>query len=51
MRPVEVACLVGDASKAKRRLNWQPKTSFKDLVKIMVDADLQREEHTDFEAF
>jgi GDPmannose 4,6-dehydratase len=32
--------LIGDASKAKKKLNWQPKTTFKDLVKIMVDADV-----------
>jgi len=32
---------VGDASKAKRQLGWEPKTRFDDLVKIMVDADVQ----------
>ena len=40
-RPVEVDLLLGDASKAKKKLNWQPKTTFKDLVKIMVDAELE----------
>ena len=38
-RPNEVNCLVADARKAKKILGWEPKTSFKDLVKIMVDAD------------
>jgi GDPmannose 4,6-dehydratase len=40
LRPAEVDLLIGDASKAKKKLNWQPKTTFKDLVKIMVDADV-----------
>jgi GDPmannose 4,6-dehydratase len=39
-RPSEVDLLIGDASKAKRQLNWEPKVRFKDLVKIMVDSDL-----------
>jgi GDPmannose 4,6-dehydratase len=39
LRPAEVDLLIGDASKARRVLGWQPKTRFKDLVKIMVDAD------------
>lgn len=39
-RPTEVDLLVGDASKAKRVLNWEPKVRFKELVKIMLDADL-----------
>ncbi|MFP4068901.1 MAG: GDP-mannose 4,6-dehydratase [Verrucomicrobiota bacterium] len=39
-RPTEVDLLIGDATKAKRQLNWEPKVRFKDLVKIMVDADL-----------
>jgi GDPmannose 4,6-dehydratase len=42
MRPAEVDHLVGDASKARRELGWQPKTSFRDLVGTMVDADLER---------
>jgi len=41
-RPAEVDLLIGDASKAKRVLGWQPKTSFEKLVEIMVDADLKR---------
>ena len=40
LRPAEVDLLIGDASKAKKQLGWQPKTTFKDLVKIMVDADI-----------
>ncbi|HSI85179.1 MAG: GDP-mannose 4,6-dehydratase [Candidatus Methylacidiphilales bacterium] len=39
-RPAEVDLLIGDASKAKRQLNWAPKTSFKELVNIMVQADI-----------
>ena len=39
-RPSEVDLLVGDASKAKRVLEWEPKTTFKDLVCLMVDADM-----------
>jgi len=39
-RPAEVNILVADARKAKKVLKWQPKTKFKDLVKIMVDADI-----------
>jgi GDPmannose 4,6-dehydratase len=38
-RPAEVDLLIGDASKAKRILGWQPKTSFKELTKLMVEAD------------
>ena len=39
-RPVDVTNLVGDASKARKKLGWQPKTKFEDLVKLMVDADI-----------
>jgi GDPmannose 4,6-dehydratase len=42
MRPAEVDHLVGDASKARAELGWEPKTSFPDLVELMVDADLER---------
>ncbi len=41
MRPAEVDMLIGDSSKARKKLNWQPKTSFADLVEIMVKADLE----------
>jgi len=40
-RPAEVEVLVGDATKAKEKLSWQPKVKFKELVKIMVDADFR----------
>ena len=40
-RPLEVEFLQGDASKAMRTLNWEPKVRFKELVKIMVDADIK----------
>jgi GDPmannose 4,6-dehydratase len=40
-RPAEVELLIGDPAKAKRQLGWEPKVLFKDLVKIMVDADLE----------
>jgi GDPmannose 4,6-dehydratase len=40
-RPAEVDLLMGDASKAKKLLGWQPTTRFKDLVKLMVDADVK----------
>ena len=39
-RPAEVDLLIGDASKAKKKLKWQPKTSFKELVKQMVEAEV-----------
>ena len=41
VRPAEVDLLIGDASKAKQRLGWQPRTSFTDLVQLMVDSDLE----------
>jgi len=40
-RPAEVDLLIGDYAKAKKRLGWEPKTRFKDLVKLMVDADVK----------
>lgn len=43
LRPAEVNLLIGDGSKAKKILNWEPKTSFDELVKLMVKADLQSE--------
>ena len=43
MRPAEVDLLVGDASKAKKILDWEPKTSFDELVDIMVQNDLRIE--------
>jgi len=41
-RPTEVYELRGDFSKAKRKLGWEPKVKFEELVKMMVDADLER---------
>lgn len=40
-RPAEVDNLKGDASKAKRVLGWKPKVGFKDLVRMMVDEDIE----------
>ncbi len=40
-RPTEVDMLIGDSSKAKKKLGWQSKVKFKDLVGIMVEADLE----------
>lgn len=48
MRPAEVDLLVGDASKAAEKLGWEPSVTFRELVRIMVDADLeaiQRNQH------
>ncbi|MEY2486344.1 MAG: GDPmannose 4,6-dehydratase [Verrucomicrobiota bacterium] len=39
-RPAEVDLLIGDATKAKKKLGWKPRTQFPDLVKIMTDADI-----------
>jgi GDPmannose 4,6-dehydratase len=42
MRPADVPELRGDASKAREKLGWKPKTSFEELVAMMVEADLER---------
>jgi len=42
-RPTEVDALLGDSSKARRVLGWKPRVSFEQLVKMMVDADLEAE--------
>jgi GDPmannose 4,6-dehydratase len=42
LRPAEVDHLVGDASKARRELGWEPQVSFRELVELMVDADVER---------
>jgi GDPmannose 4,6-dehydratase len=39
LRPAEVDALQGDPSKAKEKLGWEPTVTFKELVRIMVDAD------------
>ncbi len=41
-RPAEVDSLVGDYTKAERRLGWRPQTGFEELIRLMVDADLER---------
>ena len=41
-RPAEVDLLIGDYSKAKQKLGWEPKTKFTELVKLMVEADLKK---------
>jgi GDPmannose 4,6-dehydratase len=52
LRPTEVDALCGDASKARKRLGWKPKVTFKELVSLMVDYDLElaRQERTLAEA-
>src|SRR5205085_682458 len=40
-RPAEVETLLGDASKARQQLGWEPKISFKELVRLMVESDLK----------
>jgi len=40
-RPTEVDYLLADASRAKKELNWQPKLGFKDIARVMVDADME----------
>jgi GDPmannose 4,6-dehydratase len=45
LRPAEVEFLLGDASKAKRVLGWEAKTSLEDMIREMVDADLKRVMH------
>ncbi len=41
LRPLEVEHLVANAAKAREKLGWEPKVSFRELVRIMVDADLE----------
>ena len=41
-RPTEIDLLVGDASKARQKLGWKPKTKFKDLVRIMLEAECKK---------
>jgi GDPmannose 4,6-dehydratase len=47
LRPSEVDLLIGDASKARSVLGWEPRTDFQTLVRIMVDADLEMEGQAD----
>ncbi|HNO11849.1 MAG TPA: GDP-mannose 4,6-dehydratase, partial [bacterium] len=44
--PAEVDLLIGDASKARQILHWQPKTTFRELVELMVEADISLLEQT-----
>jgi GDPmannose 4,6-dehydratase len=41
-RPTEVDLLIGDASKAHKQLGWKPKVTFRDLVRIMTEADFEK---------
>ena len=41
-RPAEVDLLLGDSSKARNKLKWQPKVKFEELVRMMVDYDVER---------
>lgn len=41
-RPAEVHTLIGDSSKAREQLGWEPKVSFEEMVRMMVDADMER---------
>jgi GDPmannose 4,6-dehydratase len=41
LRPADVEHLVGDSSKARKELGWEPRTSFEELVRLMVDSDLE----------
>ena len=43
-RPAEVDLLIGDASKAEKKLGWKPKVTFKELVSIMVEEDMKLDE-------
>ena len=45
LRPAEVDLLIGDPTKAREQLGWQPAVSFEGLVNLMVDADLEMEAH------
>ena len=42
VRPAEVELLLGDPSKARTRLGWEPEVTFRGLVEMMVDADMER---------
>ncbi len=51
LRPAEVDLLIGDASKAKRDLGWEPKVTFKELVRLMVEADVSMVNRNEHEVF
>ena len=46
LRPAEVDHLVGDPSKAKEAFGWEPEVGFRELIEMMVDADLELVEQT-----
>jgi GDPmannose 4,6-dehydratase len=50
-RPTEVDILIGDPSKAKRELGWEPKVSFDNLVKMMIDSDKEGEKNIDLNEY
>ena len=50
-RPAEVDLLMGDAAKAKQQLGWEPKVTFKELVRLMVDADVSMVNDSEHEVF
>ena len=41
-RPTEVDLLIGDYTKAKMKLGWEPKVKFEELIKIMIQSDLEK---------
>ena len=41
-RPAEVDVLLGDSSRAREKLGWQPETKFEELARLMVEADIRR---------
>jgi GDPmannose 4,6-dehydratase len=45
LRPAEVEHLIGDATKARRILGWEPEVDFEQLMRMMVDADLELLKH------
>ena len=47
LRPLEVNLLKGNPEKARRKLGWKPKVKFKELVRLMVDADLEKVRKTE----
>ena len=41
LRPAEVEHLIGDYTKAREQLGWEPRTSFEEMIRLMVDTDLE----------